>query len=100
MDTRYFQLNQFFNLETNSKMTNTNTKERTPNKQAKKNENLVDVNWNDLSGKIRNAFPSVTDKDLQFMAHGENELIGRLQMKSGKTKSQIRDWVRNSSKII
>lgn len=83
----------------------TNTKERVENKSQKSNENNdskfdVNINWNDLSGKIRNTFPSVTDKDLQFMANGENELIGRLQMKSGKTKSQIRDWVRNSSKII
>ncbi len=65
-----------------------------------KENNLTQINWNDLSGKIRNTFPNVTDKDLQFMANGENELIGRLQMKTGKTRSQIRDWVRNSSKII
>lgn len=80
----------------------TNTKEKRENKSAKsKNtENLNDTNWNDLSGRIRNAFPNVTDKDLQFMANGEDELIGRLQMKSGKTRAQIRDWVKNSSKII
>jgi uncharacterized protein YjbJ (UPF0337 family) len=78
-------------------MTSTNTKEQANNKNT---DNLVDTNWNDLSGKIRNAFPNVTDKDLQFMANGENELIGRLQMKTGRTRAQIRDWVKKSSKII
>ena len=38
-----------------------------------------DINWNNLSG---------------------NELIGRLQMKTGRTRAQIRDWVKNSSKIM
>lgn len=81
----------------------TNIKERTENKQAKgqNTDSLAgNANWKDLSGKIRNTFPNVTDKDLQFMANGENELIGRLQMKTGKTRSQIRDWVKKSSKII
>lgn len=83
----------------------TTIKERTEDKQQNTHENNnlnfeKNINWNDLSGKIRNTFPSVTDKDLQFMTKGQNELIGRLQIKSGKTKTQIRDWVRNSSKII
>ena len=54
------------------------------------------ANWNEISGKIRNTFPNVSDRDLQFMSQGEDELIGRLQMKSGKTKAQIRNWIQSS----
>ncbi len=60
----------------------------------------LDTNWNDLRGKIKKEFANVTNEDLQFMSRGENELIGRLQIKSGRTKSQIRDWIRSSSKIM
>lgn len=58
------------------------------------------VNWANLRGQIKKEFPNVNDSDLQFMARGENELIGRLQMKSGRTRSQIRTWVRSTAKII
>lgn len=59
----------------------------------------LNTNWNDIRGRIRKNFPNVTDRDLQFMSQGENALIGRLQMKTGKTKAQIRNWIR-SSKIM
>ena len=76
----------------------TNTKDQT----IEENKSLIDLkaNWNELKGKIRNEFPTVSDADLQFMSQGENELMGRLQMKSGRTKSQIRDWVNSSAKIM
>ena len=54
------------------------------------------TNWNEIRGKIRETFPHITNRDLQFMSQGENELIGRLQMKTGKTKAQIRNWVQSS----
>lgn len=68
-------------------------------KDEEKDLNLG-ANWNNLSGKIKKEFPNVSSSDLQFMARGENELIGRLQIKTGKTRNQIRDWVRNSAKIM
>ena len=61
--------------------------------------NEMKANWSEISGKIKKTFPNVSERDLQFMAQGENELIGRLQMKSGKTKLQIRNWIK-SSKIL
>ena len=52
------------------------------------------ANWTTLSERIKKKFPLISRSDLQFMARGENELIGRLQLMTGKTKSQIRDWIR------
>lgn len=53
-------------------------------------------NWNALSQRIKKQFPFVTHSDLQFMARGENELIARLQLMTGKTKSEIREWIRKA----
>jgi len=58
------------------------------------------ANWSNLSGKIKKEFPNITKSDLQFMSRGESELISRLQVKSEKTKSQIREWLRNTAKIM
>ncbi|MEQ8364900.1 MAG: general stress protein CsbD [Cyclobacteriaceae bacterium] len=69
-------------------------------KNTEESDLKLGANWNNLSGKIKKEFPNVSSSDLQFMSRGENELIGRLQIKSGKTKSQIRDWVRSTAKII
>lgn len=70
-------------------------------KKNKGDQNLkLGANWNNLREKIKKEFPGISPSDLQFMSRGENELIGRLQMKSGKTKTQIREWVRAMAKII
>ena len=69
-------------------------------KKDKQTPLALGANWTNLSGRIRKEFPNITNSDLQFMARGENELISRLHLKSGKTKSQIRDWVRSTAKII
>lgn len=60
----------------------------------------TNTNWANLRGRIKKEFSNVTDSDLQFMGRGENELIGRLQMKTGKTKTQIREWIRSTTKIM
>ena len=73
-------------------------------KEDLKSENMLNlnlgVNWSKLRGQIKKEFPGISEGDLQFMGRGENELIGRLQMKSGRTKSQIRDWIRSAAKIM
>ncbi len=65
-----------------------------------KSSNNTLANWTELRGRIKKEFPNLTDTDLQFMAKGKNELIGRLQIKSGKTKDQIRNWMRSTAKIM
>ncbi|MEZ5015484.1 MAG: CsbD family protein [Flavipsychrobacter sp.] len=50
-------------------------------------------NWNELKGKIKQAHASLTDDDLQYQEGQEEELIGRLQQKLGKTRVEIIDWL-------
>ena len=47
-------------------------------------------NWNEVAGKLKQQYANLTDDDLLFKEGKEEELLGRLQTKVGKTKEQIR----------
>ena len=49
--------------------------------------------WNELKGKVKQQSADLTDNDLLYSEGKEDELLGRLQKKSGKTKEQIEDWL-------
>lgn len=46
--------------------------------------------WNQIAGKLKQKYANLTDNDLIFQEGKEEELLGRLQAKVGKTKEQIR----------
>jgi uncharacterized protein YjbJ (UPF0337 family) len=46
-------------------------------------------NWNQLKGKIKQKYADVTDDDLTYVEGKEDELVGRLQEKTGKTREEI-----------
>lgn len=50
-------------------------------------------NWNVIKGKLKQKYAQLTDDDLTFVDGKEDELLGRLQTRLGKTKEQIRDEV-------
>ena len=52
-------------------------------------------NWNELKGKLKQKYAELTDDDLIYEEGREDELIGRLQQKLGKTNREIRDTLRN-----
>jgi uncharacterized protein YjbJ (UPF0337 family) len=47
--------------------------------------------WNVLKGKLKQKFGNLTDDDLIFIQGKEEEFIGRIQQKIGRTKQEIRD---------
>jgi uncharacterized protein YjbJ (UPF0337 family) len=47
-------------------------------------------NWNETAGKLKQQYANLTDDDLLFKEGKEEELLGRLQAKVGKTKEQLR----------
>ena len=49
-------------------------------------------NWNVLKGKLKQSYASLTDDDLKFEEGKEDELMGRLQKKTGQTKEQLKKW--------
>jgi len=46
-------------------------------------------NWNETAGKLKQQFANLTDDDLLYQKGKEEELLGRLQNKLGKTKEDI-----------
>jgi len=46
--------------------------------------------WNEVKGKMKQKYGQLTDDDLTFAEGKEDELLGRLQKKLGKTKEEIR----------
>ena len=49
-------------------------------------------NWNHLKGKIKQKYADLTDDDLLYVEGKEDELVGRLQKKTGKAKEEVQSW--------
>jgi uncharacterized protein YjbJ (UPF0337 family) len=47
-------------------------------------------NWNELKGKLKQKYAQLTDDDLTFSEGKDDEMLGRLQKKLGRTKEEIR----------
>lgn len=48
-------------------------------------------NWNELKGKLKKKYADLTDDDLMYEEGHEDELIGKLQKKLGRTEREIRE---------
>ena len=46
--------------------------------------------WNEIKGKLKQKYGQLTDDDLVFADGKEDELLGRLQKRLGKTKDELR----------
>ena len=49
--------------------------------------------WNEVKGKLKQKYGELTDNDLAFAEGKEDELLGRLQKRLGKTKDEIRQEI-------
>lgn len=56
-----------------------------------KMKNITEMkgNWNETKGKLKQKFSMLTDNDLLFIEGKQDEMLGRLQVKLGKTKEEI-----------
>lgn len=50
-------------------------------------------NWNTVKGKLKQQYGELTDDDLTYSEGQEDELIGKIQKKTGKTKDEIKDFI-------
>jgi uncharacterized protein YjbJ (UPF0337 family) len=46
--------------------------------------------WNEVKGKLKQKYGDLTDDDLMFAEGKEDELLGRLQARLGKSKEELR----------
>ncbi len=49
--------------------------------------------WNQIKGGLKQKYGELTDDDLNYVEGKEDELLGRLQEKTGKTKEQLIDEI-------
>jgi uncharacterized protein YjbJ (UPF0337 family) len=50
-------------------------------------------NWNQMKGKIKQKYPDLTDDDLLFVTGREDELLGRIQRKTGKSRDEVVSYI-------
>ena len=49
--------------------------------------------WNELKGKIKQAYGDLTDDDLIREEGKDDELLGKLQKKTGKGRDELVKWL-------
>jgi len=57
------------------------------------NTTEVKGNWNEQKGKLKQKFATLTDDDLMFEEGKKDEMFGRLQIKLGKTKKELHEFI-------
>lgn len=55
------------------------------------NKTELKGNWNEQKGKLKQMFAELTDNDLMFEEGKKDEMLGKLQVKLGKTEQELRD---------
>ncbi len=58
-------------------------------------KNAIEIkgNWNETKGKLKQKFAVLTDSDVLFVEGKQEELLGRLQIKLGKTKEELQKLI-------
>ncbi|MCB9266813.1 MAG: CsbD family protein [Lewinellaceae bacterium] len=50
-------------------------------------------NWNMIKGKLKEEYGQLTDDDLAYAKGQEDQLLGRLQEKLGKSKQEVKEMI-------
>ena len=58
-----------------------------------KNLTQLKGNWNETKGKLKQKFAILTDDDLLLVDGKQDEMIGRLQVRLGKTKEAVQKLI-------
>lgn len=53
------------------------------------NKTELKGNWNEKKGKLKQAYAVLTDDDFLYDEGKKDEMLGRLQIKLGKTKEEF-----------
>lgn len=54
-------------------------------------------NWNIIKGKLKQHYADLTDDDLKYVEGKEDELLGRIQKKTGETREEILESINRYS---
>jgi len=49
--------------------------------------------WNEVKGKVKQAYGDLTDDDLIYEEGKDDEMLGKLQQKTGKGRDELVSWL-------
>ncbi len=49
--------------------------------------------WNEVKGKVKKAYADLTEDDLTYQEGSEDELLGKIQQKTGKKRDELVTWL-------
>lgn len=53
--------------------------------------------WNIIKGKLKQKWAALTDDDLQYVEGKQDELLGRIQKRTGETRETVEKVVNESN---
>lgn len=65
-----------------------------PNPNTYMNKLQIKGNWHQVKGNLKQKYAQLTDDDLLYVEGKEEELLGRLQEKTGETKEALSDFMK------
>ena len=57
------------------------------------NQQTIRGNWNEIKGKLRSKWGSLTDDDLMVFNGNVDQLVGTIQQKTGEARESIEEFV-------
>lgn len=57
------------------------------------NTTELEGNWEEQKGKLKQQFAKLTDNDLLFVEGKKDEMMGKLQIKLGKSKEELHEII-------
>lgn len=55
------------------------------------NKTTLKGNWNVIKGRLRKKYAQLTDDDLAYVEGSEEELLGRIQKRTGESREKIEE---------
>lgn len=57
-------------------------------------------NWNKTVGRLKQKYAELTDDDLKYTEGKEDELLGRLQEKTGKSRDELKRIINETNREV
>jgi uncharacterized protein YjbJ (UPF0337 family) len=63
------------------------------------NRQILKGDWDITKGRLKKKYASLTDDDLRYVEGQEDELIGRLEKRTGAAREELERFLREESKL-
>ena len=60
--------------------------------------NKIKGNWNIAKGKLKQKWAELTDDDLEYSEGASDELLGRIQKRTGQSREAVEDAIREANR--